>query len=251
MIQRSRRTFAPIPKTFVQKPATAGAVNRAAPLATFVRNSDKRGLVAFLLLHTIISSGDGRGGWSTTLHLSVWARAFNTVATATGSSATSAATKILSRLVKYQLIERQRQGRERQVTVRLLQADGSGDPYVRPNGRTPETRFLRLSHEFWAQDWDERLTLPGIAMLLVLLHEKPGRSLPSEHMPKWYGWSADTAERGFRELRDHGLLRIKPEIYTDPISPTGLSRRNLYTVQPPFDAESIDSAVATRMDDQP
>lgn len=244
LIERSGRSFAPIPKVFIQNPSPKAQPDRRAPLADFVRRGDKRGLLAFLLLHTIISSGAHEDGWSSTLHLQVWARALDTVATATGSSATSAATKILSRLVDRRLVERRRSGRERKVTITLLSADGSGQPYSRPTGTTQEDRFIRLNHRFWTDQWDQKLTLPAIAMLLVALHEKPSFPLPTEHMPAWYGWSADTAERGMHELEKHGLLRIDKQIYTDPVSPSGLSSRNIYTVLPPFDQESVDRDAA-------
>jgi len=244
LIERSGRSFAPVPKTFIQNPDPTARPDRRAPLADFVRRGDKRGLLALLMLHTIISSGDHDDGWSATLHLKVWARALDTVATAAGSSATSAATKILSRLVDRHLIERRRTGRERKVTVTLLSADGTGQPYTRPTGATQADRFIRLNHQFWTENWAQTLTLPAIAMLLVALHEKPGFTLPTEHMPGWYGWSPDTAERGLRVLEEQGLVHIGKQIYTDPISPSGVSSKNVYTVLPPFDAASVDHDAA-------
>lgn len=241
LVQRSGRAFVPIPNVFVQDPNTE-LKNRQAPLADFVRRGDKRGLLAFLLLHTIISSGEHEDGWSSTLHLQVWARALDTVSTATGASATSAATKIFSRLVQRQLITRHRAGRQRKVTVTLLSADGLGGPYTRPVGATEDDLFFKLSHEFWTQHWDSQLSLPAIAMLLVALHEKPGFALPSERVPQWYGWSADSAERGLAELADHSILRVSKQVFKNPVSPSGLSSRNLYTVLPPFDRASVNKA---------
>ncbi|MFV0460700.1 MAG: hypothetical protein ACK5MT_18230 [Actinomycetales bacterium] len=244
LIERSGRSFAPIPKAFIQNPDPKAKPDRRAPLADFVRRGDKRGLLALLMLHTIISSGDHDDGWSSTLHLKVWARVLDTVATAAGTSATSAATKILSRLVERHLIERRRTGRERKVTVTLLSADGTGQPYTRPTGATQADRFIRLNHQFWTDGWAQTLTLPAIAMLMVALHEKPGFTLPTEHMPSWYGWSPDTAERGLRELEAQGLVHIGKESYTDPLSPSGVSSRNVYTVRAPFDAASVDKDAA-------
>ena len=188
LILRAGRPFAPVPNVFVQTPGKNGS--KPGPLAQFVRNGDKRGLLAFLLLHTIISSGDHGDGWSSTL------------------------------------------------------GDGTNTPYTRPQGKSPEDRFLRLTTEFWNGDWDQNLTLPAIAMLLVALKEKPEFTLPTEHMPAWYGWSADTAERGFKDLRDAGLLDVVQEQFANPLSPTGLSTRNIYRLQPPFDRDSITDAKA-------
>ena len=183
-------------------------------------------------------------GWSSTLDLRLWARALGTVETAEAGSASSAATKILGRLVDRGLVTRRRSGRQRAVTVALLKGDGTNTPYTRPQGKSPEDRFLRLTTEFWNGDWDQNLTLPAIAMLLVALKEKPEFTLPTEHMPAWYGWSADTAERGFKDLRDAGLLDEVQEQFANPLSPTGLSTRNIYRLQPPFDRDSITDAKA-------
>lgn len=241
LVERSGRSFAVVPNAFVQNPNQSGP--RPGPLATFVRNGDHRGLNALLLLYTMVSSGDGDNGWSTTLPLAVWARAFDTVSTATPASANSAATKIVTRLCNRGLVERRRSGRARSVTLTLLNADGGGGPYVRPRGSDRDDWFIRLDHRYWSQEWDKRLSLPALAMLLVALHEKPGFALPTEKVPAWYGWSADTAERGFRELQDEGLLSMSAEVYAEPMSPTGLGSRNRYTVQSPFDPKSVDAAV--------
>jgi hypothetical protein len=75
-------------------------------------------------------------------------------------------------------------------------------------------------------------------MLLVALHEtgpnKPVFQFPAEHAPKWYGWSADTTERGLAELRDHGLLNSVARIRKEPLSASGYGRINDYYLLPPF-----------------
>lgn len=231
LLVRSKRPFAPIYKGFVQNPDKK-APNRAGPLAQFIRNGDLRGLRALLFLHAIISSGEGDNGWSTTLPLAVWARAFDTTKTADRRSASTAATKVLSRLAARDLITRQRSGRARTVTVTLLRPDGSGQTYTRPDGTSD--RFLKLNNCFWTDGWHERLDLPATGMLLVALHEKPGFELPTERMPDWYGFSADTAERGLKTLQDLGLLHVHKRIKKAPLSPTGATQVNGYTLTGPF-----------------
>lgn len=242
LIARAGRPFAPVPNIFIQTPGKGGS--KPGPLAKFVTNKDKRGLLAFLFLHTIISNGDRDDGWSTTLDLRVWARALDTTEHAELASASSAATKILSRLVKRNLITRRRSGRQRAVTVTLLKGDGTTDKYERPSGKTQEDRFLRLNNEFWHDDWNHKLDLPAIAMLLVALKEKPTFSLATDHTAGWYGWSPDTAAKGFKQLRDTGLLEVTQEKYANPLSPIGVSTKNIYRLLPPFDRASIDKAKA-------
>lgn len=231
LIERSNRPFAPILKAFVQNPDRK-LKDRSAPLALFVRNGDLRGLRALLFLHAIISSGDGDNGWSTTLPLATWARAFDTTTGADRRSASTAATKVLTRLTSRKLIRRARAGRARQVTVTLLRPDGSGAEYTRPDGTSD--RFLKLDNRFWTERWYQRLDLPATAMLLVALHEKPIFELPTEHMPEWYGFSADTAERGLKRLRDLDLIKVHTRTKKAPLAPTGATQVNVYTLAPPF-----------------
>ncbi len=227
LLTRSKRRSAPISKLFVQAPL--GTVPRHGPLSTFVRHRDLRALRAMLLLLGIISSGDGPDGWSTTLPIAVWARAFDTTLDATPASASTAASKVLARLEDRRLIERTRRGRERKIRVTLLREDGSGEPYTRPT-----SRFLQLPHAYWLDGWYRKLDLPATAMLLVALHEKPGFRLPTERVPDWYGWSADTAERGLTRLADFGVLEVAQRLIKAPLSPSGLTKINEYSLLAPF-----------------
>ncbi|RKE68956.1 hypothetical protein BXY47_0061 [Dietzia kunjamensis] len=228
LLVRNRRTHTPIANGFVQNPDRS-APSREGPLATFVRNGDLRGLHAYLLVSAVTSS-DARGeGWSTTLPLPVWARAFGTTSDAEPKSATTAASKILRRLEGRQLVERHRSGRPRNVRVTLLSADGSGKPYTRPN-----SHFFKLHNDYWLAGWHQRLDLPATAMLLVLLHEQSGCEIPTERMRKWYGFSPDTAERGVRTLRENGLLAVQQRFKTAPLAPAGITRVNQYFLLPPF-----------------
>ena len=78
-------------------------------------------------------------------------------------------------------------------------------------------------------------------MFLVVLGERTPCELPTEHMPEWYGWSADTAERGLRELQRIGLIRKEQHLKEAPLSPTGITVVNEYYVCPPFDKRTLDS----------
>ena len=231
LLIRARRDSTPVLKAFVQQ--SSGPTDRSGPLSTFVRNGDLRGLRAELLLLGFNSSGDGPDGWSTTLPIPVWARALDTTRAATDASAATAVSKVLARLEQRKLIERDRRGRGRNVRVTLLREDGSGQPYTRP-GKGNTDRFLQLPHSFWTDGWWEQLDLPSTAMLLVALHEKPRFQLATEKVPAWYGWSADTAERGFGTLERLGLLSKVTRMKKAPLSPTGLTKVNEYTLVGPF-----------------
>lgn len=231
LLTRAKRLSTPVRKEFVQNPLRV--TDRRATLSIFVHNRDLRGLQALLFVLAVTSSGAGVDGWSTTLAIPVWARALNLTRDATDASAATAVSKVLTRLEQRRLIERDRRGRERKIRVTLLREDGSSQPYTRP-GDGNSDRFLQLPHAYWTDGWFSKLDLPATAMLLVALHEKPGFQLPTENMPRWYGWSADTAERGFAALEKYGLLDKTTRLKKAPLSPTGQARVNEYTLIGPF-----------------
>ncbi|MFF1946096.1 hypothetical protein ACFVWF_28635 [Rhodococcus qingshengii] len=210
--------------------------DRSAPLSELVRRGDYSGLLAYLILCAFISNGDGDNGWSATLPLGVWARVLETTSgPRTRRSATSAASKILGRLESRKLISKARTGRERKVTVTLLYPDGSGREFARKDDADKFIRYVKLSNEFWRQGWYAKLDLPAVAMFLVSLNENPaGFKLPTARVKKWYGWSPDTAERGFAKLVGVGLLEKVQVTTTDPLSPIGLTTTNHYRVLPPL-----------------
>ena len=235
LLDRANRPFVPIDKAFVQMPR--GEEERRGPLATFVNKGDLRGLKAYLLIVASTSSPDENGEWYTSLSLQAWARAFGCFQTANGAAAKTAATRMLVRLQERRLIERSHDGGTREIKVKLLAQNGSGGEYQRPT-----RRFIRLSHNFWTLRLDEKISLPALAMLLVILGEKQPCELPSERMPEWYGWSADTAERGLHDLCHLGIVEKQRRSKETALSPTGYTVVYEYSVLPPFDKETFDQS---------
>ncbi|NKR41616.1 hypothetical protein [Prescottella equi] len=237
LLDRSNRAFAVVPKVFVQKPRPPRAprdLDRSGLLSEFVTNGDLRGLRAFLLLCAFISSGDADDGWSATHPIRVWARAFDTTATAELRSASAAVSKVLTRLEHRKLITRNRQGRERKVKVTLLHPDGSSEPFRRKAKDGKMVPYLKLPNVYW-EKWYDTLKLPELTMLLVLLHGKPsGFSLAAEWYPQFYGWSADTAERGLKRLEELDLVTPSEQWTIEPLSPIGRTRKITYTLAGDF-----------------
>lgn len=230
LLTRAKRTFVPIRREFVQRPR--GVVPRHGPLAEIVAHRHKRALLAHLII-AAGSSAELEGGWTLTLPSGAWARLMDTTVHAGQESALTAVSKTLTWLEGRHLIRRQRIGRSRQIRVTLLREDGTGAEYTRP-GVADHDPYIKLPHEFWLNGWSSKLSLPAIAMLLVASAERPAFQLPTERMPEWYGWSADTAETGFRELRDIGLITVTKERIIAPDSHTGWTVVNRYTLAPPF-----------------
>ncbi|MCX4540828.1 hypothetical protein [Streptomyces sp. NBC_01565] len=225
-----RRGFLPLRRDFVQWPPRAK--ERPSVLASFVRGRDVRALRSYLFILAVTSSD--LDGWSTTLNSSVWARALNTTDSADATSARAAVIKILDRLQRRGLVTYERvAGSSHSVRVSLLREDGSGEAYTRP-GYENRDPYLKLPLDIWAGGQIHDLGLPALAMLLVLSCERPGFELPAERTPEWYGWSADTAERGFKELAKKGLLEVKKTYKKAPASPKGYTHCNQYTLVAPY-----------------
>ncbi|MEW9532170.1 hypothetical protein [Microbispora sp. NPDC049125] len=241
-LDRSKRTFAPVRWSFVQQPR--GSEVRRSVLSTFVRNGDRRGLLSYLFILGITSSQQEEG-WVTTLDSRVWARCLGTTEdTSSPAAALGAVGKVLGRLEDRKLIEAERKGRT-DISVFLRREDGSGATYTRPGKpdadleqESEEERardpYLQFPHDFWRSRTHDQIKLPGLAMLLVLMCEPAWTSLPTARMPSWYGWSADTAERGFKELRELGLLSSRERIRKAPAAPLGYTKFCEYKLALPY-----------------
>ncbi|MFF8566215.1 hypothetical protein ACF06N_14775 [Streptomyces albidoflavus] len=222
VLTRSVRANVPLRKTFVQ--ANPGGDSRHGPLKQFVTGRDLRGLKAYLLIVAACSSGEN--GWSTTHDSAVWARLMDIHRTADDQSARTGAWRTLHRLGGRNLITCRRSGTR--ITATLLREDGSGRPYDRPDGRTEEDRYLQIPATFWTTGRDESLDLPALALLLVVAREKNWSSFPAERAPEWYGWSADTHERGLKKLVALGLVERREDWVKAPLAPLGFTKSHRY-----------------------
>ena len=203
LLNRAVRPSVPLRKTFVQ--AERGTTPRHGPLHQFLSGGDVRGLRAYLIV-VASASAENDDGWSTTLDSLVFARLFDTTDHATPASARTGAWRTLQRLEARGLLTCTRERGSRKIKVTLLREDGSGRPYTRPDGKDLEDRFINLPTRFWNEGHDEKLDIPAFAMLLAVARDKPWSSFPAEHMPEWYGWSADTTLRGLQKIVDLGLV---------------------------------------------
>jgi hypothetical protein len=50
--------------------------------------------------------------------------------------------------------------------------------------------------------------------------------------------SADTAERGFKELKEHGLLQVRTDYRAEPLVAGGIAKFNRYELLAPFDQQA-------------
>ncbi len=234
LLEKSIRSHLPLAQTFVQQ-RDSGDRGGPGPLSQFVSSHHDRALKQYLLFHAAASGGD----WGAAYPSQVWARALRL--DGQSLSARNSISRNWAWLENHKLIERGRMGRDAKVT--LLYDDGSGEPYVHPHNHEPRERFLKLDHNFWLEGWDGKLDLAAVAVLLILLHGKPGSlQLPAERVPEWYGISTSTFEKGVQTLRRNDLLERRRDQIEAPLSAIGVTFVHKYRLLGPFEREPEGSA---------
>jgi len=194
------------------------------PLRDLVRRHDERALDLYLLLRAAASADP----WDVKRDARIWGRAIGLAADADGGRA--AVSKTWARLEStYCLVRRERSGRLARVFV--LHEAGSGEPYS-----YPREGYFKLPFAYWTDEeaWYVSLSFAAKATLLVALSLRPPFALPAERAPAWYGLSADTVDRGLRELRQAGLLSRSFTEVENWLSPTGKTTQYKFALQPPF-----------------
>lgn len=222
LFKRVKRTFVPIRKTFVQ--GERGKECRHAPLKEFIVKRNRRALDAYLM--TLASYADD--GQPTRLHSSAWARLIGIPES--NKSPGTAVTRTFEWLEARRLLTVDRARGSQYISVTLLREDGSGERYTRPKGASEAERFLKLPHAFWDEGFDQKVDLPGLAMLLAVAREKPWKDFPAEKAPEWYGWSPDTTERGLQQILALGLVEREETFRPEPLSPLGYTRVHKYNL---------------------
>jgi len=156
-----------------------------------------------------------------------WARALGMAETASSEATIS---KNWTWLEEKGLVKTERYKRLRQVF--LLTEDGSGNPYVRPDGR--HRGFFHLPFDYFSDRWHKKLKTPGKAVLLIALSRDVEFILPAEHASEWYQLSPDTIQRGLDELRKKELLTVRTSIRKAPAARFGITQDYHYRLQGPF-----------------
>ena len=209
----------------------ADATDRVSVLGPMVTERKSRSLQLYLLLLTVWPWLEGQ---QKPLPAAVWARALSTDHGRqwTVSNVSAAWTDLESR----GLIERRRL--QRGLIVAPRREDGRAK-YTKPGltkGDRRETYFV-LPAEFWTQEWFEKLTLPGLAMLLIIAGETSDRDevwLTNHDAAHWYGFSARSIEAGTEDLRNHKLLEERVEWIKAPLSAVGATQRHWYSLTGAF-----------------
>jgi DNA-binding transcriptional ArsR family regulator len=220
LLKKSRRPSVPIRQGFIQQGRRSEL--KPGPLAAFVRRHDGRGLDLYLLTIGVASHEP----FQAVQAAGVWARALGL----RGSSRRAAVSRSWKRLEDLHLVTRGRRGRTAAVT--LLREDGGGAPYTYLGGR--DDAYFQLPLAYFHDGWYKQMDLATKAVLLIALSRREEFYLPAEWMTRWYGLSADTAERGLAKLRSLGLLDREMHYKSAPLTDQGWTREYTYRLKPPF-----------------
>lgn len=233
----ARRGWFPLRKTFVQRPRGSDAQEgrpspRASVLSDLVHGRQARALDLLLLVHALQPVLNG-----SPLPLATWAAMLSahTPCDSTGAS------RAINSLARMKLLERS--GTTHTPDLRLRLEDGTGQDWFKA-GSAPEDGpgYFAFPHEYWTDGYYRKLTMPGKAMLLLTLAETHDPRTPSftmayERAMDWYGISERTAERGFTQLANTGLLLSKIRKIPDRRHPAGRRPETWRALAFPFSTE--------------
>lgn len=246
LLASTKRGFAPVRHIFVQKPRNAKRprAQRGALLGELVSGHQERALDALLLvlaLEPILGENDP-------LHSAVWGRLLSDDEIKVGS-----VSRTWKQLTDRKLITKVR--RAGHALVRPRREDGKA-AYTRPGKAAREEGsgwprgdwYFVIPHEYWLEGWDQKLSLPAKAMLLIALKEtgtSPSFWMRHDDAPAWYGISSDTAQRGLAELVSEGLMQVFHQKIAAAKSPSGYTTRDHYTLRSPFSMDARKALQAT------
>lgn len=229
MTKLSGRGYAQLRHILVQLPDQGKP--RASTLARMVSGRRHRELLLYLLVLTCWPWLQER---RTPLPAGVWIRALTASGGPTWSETTLS--RCWKRLEDLGLIE-QRERVDRLVRVTPRRED-AGEPYSFPGGRDDRWHtYFALPDEFWNKGVFAELSLPGLAVFLVVASETNGKQdcwFTYDRMDDWYGLKARTVQNGVKQLQDLGLLMVREEPIEAPLSATGMTTRMHYSLTGTF-----------------
>jgi hypothetical protein len=230
----SARGYTQLRHILVQLPDTEPT--RVSSVGTMVHTRKHRALLLYILLLTAWPWLHDR---REPLEASVWIRALDGSAVPDSPKANTWSASTLSRawadLKGMNLITTERKGRLLRVTPR--REDG-GDDYEFPGGRKDRwNAYFSLPDAFWLDGWFAKLSLPALAMLLLIAKETNITNevwLTYDNCEEWYGIRPKSAQNGITELIDAGLLHRRREKVKASLSPTGYTTRSWYSLTGEF-----------------
>lgn len=138
-------------------------------------------------------------------------------------------------------------GKREDRWVRIIpRREDRAKEYSVPGGRKDRyNTYFTLPDRFWLEDDFARLTLPGLAMLLIIAKETSYQAevwLRQESAAAWYGISRTTVQAGLKELEGLGLLHKRTEVVKSPLARHGITQKNFYSLTGDYGYEARTAA---------
>lgn len=231
------RGYVQLRGVLVQNPEPVS--DRSGPLADFVRERQHRALLLYMMLLSVWPwLHDDRNpleaaAWMNLLH----SRSANGRALVWSESTLSRTWKYLERKG---LIEKKR-GRKGRLLVQPRLEDGTA-PYTFPSGEKKKwsEAYFVLPERFWLEEDFAKLSLPGLAMLLVIAKETNKASeirITQEQIAEWYGFHRSTVFKGLASLRSLGLLVERTEWIPARLSKIRTTQATHYSLASEYSTE--------------
>ena len=251
--ERWKRGYVQVRGIFVQLPR--GTAKRASTLALLVRERQHRALLLYLMLLSVWpwlhddKTPLESTGWMHLLHSRPRAKAKGTRWPALVWSEST-----LSRTWKYLesvgLVEKSR-GKKGRLAVRPRLEDRSGE-YVFTSGVKANLReaYFTIPDRFWMKEDFAKLSLPGVAVLLVILKETNQEEelrITHEQMADWYGFSRSTVQKGLDDLRKWRLVDERVVTIKAPFSKVRTTTETYYSLRDEYATEARLAAKAEAM----
>lgn len=226
----SARGYTQLRHVLVQLPDRDGP--RASTLARMLSGRKHRALLLYILLLTCWPWLKDRRD---PLEGAVWIRALTAPGALTWSPSTLSRT--WAELAALGLVTKPGKREGRLVRPRPRREDGDAD-YELPGGRRDRwNAYFVLPDEFWTEELFAKLSLPALAMLLLVAKDTNAKNetwLTYEYAEEWYGIKPKSAQKGLTELRELGLLHRRIESIKAPLSGPGKTVRMWYSLTGPF-----------------
>lgn len=225
----ARHVLVELPNSETNRPSVLG------PMVSDRKHRSLQLLLLVLTLQPLLQAREDKG--ELPLTAAVYARALTTEK---GRQWTpSYVSAALRDLEQRGLIERRRLPHGLVILPR--REDGQAD-YTKP-GRVKDDRwetYFVLPPEFWIDEWFERLSLPGLAMLLVIASEtsnKPTVWLTNKKAAEWYGMSERTIQAGITDLKKNELVEVDIQWVKASGSTIGATDHHHYSLTGAFSYE--------------
>jgi hypothetical protein len=230
MLQYTGRGYLQLRHVLVQLPQADAAGSRASTLARFVHERKHRALLLYLLLLTCWPWLEKR---DEPLQSDVWTRALTARGAPTWTPSTLS--RAWADLAELGLITK---AREQRLVRAVPRREDAAEDYSAPGGRKDrEHAYFILPGEFWTDEVFAKLSLPALAMLLVVAKETNAKTdfrMTYSNAYEWFGIKPKTAQAGLGELERLGLVHQRAQVVKAGLSPTGQTVHMWYSLTGAF-----------------